>query len=172
MLFRIHEHLLHAPGFFVLGGNHIGVTEITRLGFETNASVVGVIRVQRQLHTSGRPGLALRVQRRMEIGNGRFEIPDDKPAQEREDTNADRGGERFSQEFIDGGNPKAKLSKIGASPNKTTTGTTVSFWPDPTIFASEGVEFVARTVTERLQTMAFLRVLSTYIFMILLTWMR
>ena len=68
----------------------------------------------------------------------------------------DRGGERFSQEFVDGGKPKAKLSKIGASPNKTTTGTTVSFWPDPTIFASEGVEFVARTVTERLQTMAFL----------------
>jgi len=68
----------------------------------------------------------------------------------------DRGGERFSQEFIDGGKPKAKLSKIGASPNKATTGTTVSFWPDPTIFASEGVEFVARTVTERLQTMAFL----------------
>jgi DNA gyrase subunit B len=68
----------------------------------------------------------------------------------------DRGGERFSQEFIDGGKPKAKLSKIGASPSKTTTGTTVSFWPDPTIFASEGVEFVARTVTERLQTMAFL----------------
>jgi len=68
----------------------------------------------------------------------------------------DRGGERFSQEFIAGGKPKAKLSKIGASPNKTTTGTTVSFWPDPTIFASEGVEFVARTVTERLQTMAFL----------------
>ena len=68
----------------------------------------------------------------------------------------DRGGERFSQEFIDGGKPKAKLSKIGASPNKSTTGTTVSFWPDPTIFASEGVEFVARTVTERLQTMAFL----------------
>jgi DNA gyrase subunit B len=68
----------------------------------------------------------------------------------------DRGGERFSQEFIDGGKPKAKLSKIGASPNKSITGTTVSFWPDPTIFASEGVEFVARTVTERLQTMAFL----------------
>jgi DNA gyrase subunit B len=68
----------------------------------------------------------------------------------------DRGGERFSQEFIDGGKPKAKLSKIAASPNKSVTGTTVTFWPDPTIFASEGVEFVARTVTERLQTMAFL----------------
>ena len=68
----------------------------------------------------------------------------------------DRGGERFTQEFVDGGKPKGKLSKIGASPNKSVTGTTVSFWPDPTIFASEGVEFVARTVTERLQTMAFL----------------
>jgi DNA gyrase subunit B len=32
----------------------------------------------------------------------------------------------------------------------------VSFWPDPTVFVSEGVDFSARTVTERLQTMAFL----------------
>ncbi len=68
----------------------------------------------------------------------------------------DRGGERFTQEFVDGGKPKGKISKVGASPNKSITGTTISFWPDPTIFASEGVEFVARTVTERLQTMAFL----------------
>ena len=36
------------------------------------------------------------------------------------------------------------------------TGTTVTFWPDPTIFVAEGTEFVARTVLERLQTMAFL----------------
>ncbi|HUC33587.1 MAG TPA: toprim domain-containing protein, partial [Ilumatobacteraceae bacterium] len=36
------------------------------------------------------------------------------------------------------------------------TGTTIEFWPDPTVFASEGTEFVARTVLERLQTMAFL----------------
>ena len=35
-------------------------------------------------------------------------------------------------------------------------GTTVTFWPDPTIFAAEGTEFVTRTVLERLQTMAFL----------------
>src|SRR5690606_6363776 len=35
-------------------------------------------------------------------------------------------------------------------------GTTVTFYPDPTIFAAEGTEFVARTVLERLQTMAFL----------------
>ena len=68
----------------------------------------------------------------------------------------DRDGNRYRQEFVDGGNPKNKLSKVGASPNKTTTGTTVTFWPDPTVFAAEGVEFVSRTVTERLQTMAFL----------------
>jgi DNA gyrase subunit B len=30
------------------------------------------------------------------------------------------------------------------------------FWPDPTVFSSEGTEFHARTVLERLQTMAFL----------------
>ncbi|MFZ9174538.1 MAG: DNA gyrase/topoisomerase IV subunit B, partial [Ilumatobacteraceae bacterium] len=68
----------------------------------------------------------------------------------------DRGGTRYRQEFVDGGKPKGKLAKVGASPNKSVTGTTITFWPDPTIFAAEGVEFVARTVTERLQTMAFL----------------
>ncbi|HBU75017.1 MAG TPA: DNA topoisomerase IV subunit B, partial [Acidimicrobiaceae bacterium] len=35
-------------------------------------------------------------------------------------------------------------------------GTTVTFWPDPTIFQVEGTEFVARTVLDRLQIMAFL----------------
>jgi DNA gyrase subunit B len=68
----------------------------------------------------------------------------------------DRDGVRYRQEFIDGGNPKGKIAKVGPSPNKTNTGTTISFSPDPTIFAAEGVEFVARTVTERLQTIAFL----------------
>ncbi len=68
----------------------------------------------------------------------------------------DRGGTRYRQEFVDGGKPKGKLAKVGASPNKSVTGTTITFWPDPAIFAAEGVEFVARTVTERLQTMAFL----------------
>ena len=69
----------------------------------------------------------------------------------------DRGGDRYSQEFVDGGKPKGKLSKSGKTPAKgRTTGTTIQFWPDPTIFLAEGVEFVARTVTERLQTMAFL----------------
>lgn len=68
----------------------------------------------------------------------------------------DRGGNRYRQVFVDGGKPKSKISKVGLSPTKGVTGTTVTFWPDPTVFAAEGVEFVARTVTERLQTMAFL----------------
>ena len=68
----------------------------------------------------------------------------------------DRDGTKYKQEFIDGGTPKTKIQKVGSSTSKTKTGTTISFWPDPTIFASEGVEFVARTVLERLQTIAFL----------------
>ncbi len=68
----------------------------------------------------------------------------------------DRDGSRYRQEFIDGGTPKTKIQKQGASQSKSKTGTTISFWPDPIIFASEGIEFVARTVLERLQTIAFL----------------
>lgn len=68
----------------------------------------------------------------------------------------DRDGTRFRQEFIDGGKPKSKIQKQGASPAKTATGTTISFWPDPEVFSSEGIEFVARTVVERMQTIAFL----------------
>lgn len=68
----------------------------------------------------------------------------------------DRDGNRYRQMFVDGGKPKSKISKVGLSPTKGVTGTTITFWPDPTVFAAEGVEFVARTVTERLQTMAFL----------------
>ena len=68
----------------------------------------------------------------------------------------DRDGAKYKQEFIDGGNPKTKIQKVGASSSKAKTGTTISFWPDPIIFASEGVDFVARTVLERLQTIAFL----------------
>ena len=68
----------------------------------------------------------------------------------------DRDGAKYRQEFIDGGNPKTKIQKVGTSASKTKTGTTISFWPDPIIFASEGIEFVARTVLERLQTIAFL----------------
>src|SRR4051794_37059318 len=67
----------------------------------------------------------------------------------------DRDGTRYRQEFAKGGKPQTKLEAVGKSP-RDRTGTTVTFWPDPTVFAAEGVEFVARTVLERLQTMAFL----------------
>ena len=69
----------------------------------------------------------------------------------------DRGGDRYEMSFENGGKLKSKLAKAGKTPAKgRKTGTSVTFYPDPTIFASEGVEFVARTVMERLQTMAFL----------------
>ena len=69
----------------------------------------------------------------------------------------DRDGTRHRQEFLNGGRPQGKLAPIGATPTRgRSTGTTVVFWPDPVIFAAEGTEFVARTVLERLQTMAFL----------------
>jgi DNA gyrase subunit B len=49
------------------------------------------------------------------------------------------------------------MAAVGETPGRgRRTGTSISFWPDPTIFSAEGVEFVARTVLERLQTMAFL----------------
>ena len=69
----------------------------------------------------------------------------------------DRGGDRYTMAFENGGKPKGKITKEGKTPARgRKTGTSVTFYPDPTIFASEGVEFVARTVMERLQTMAFL----------------
>jgi DNA gyrase subunit B len=69
----------------------------------------------------------------------------------------DRGGVRHRQEYAKGGQPQGKMHKVGETPKRgRATGTTITFWPDPTIFAAEGVEFIARTVLERLQTMAFL----------------
>jgi DNA gyrase subunit B len=69
----------------------------------------------------------------------------------------DRGGKHYRQEYAKGGKPQGKMVVVGDTPKRgRTTGTTITFWPDPTIFAAEGVEFVARTVLERLQTMAFL----------------
>ena len=69
----------------------------------------------------------------------------------------DRGGKRYRQEFAKGGKPQGKIEVAGDTPARgRKTGTTVTFWPDPTIFVAEGTEFVARTVLERLQTMAFL----------------
>ena len=53
------------------------------------------------------------------------------------------------------GQDRGRRRHAGAR-SATQTGTTVTFWPDPTVFLAEGTEFVARTVLERLQTMAFL----------------
>ncbi len=67
----------------------------------------------------------------------------------------DRDAKRYRIEFADGGKPTGKLEMIGDSP-KGRTGTTVTFWPDPIVFHSEGTEFRAQTLVERLQMMAFL----------------
>ena len=69
----------------------------------------------------------------------------------------DRDGNRYTQEYAKGGKPQGKIAVTGSTPAKVRrTGTSVSFWPDAGIFVAEGTEFVARTVLERLQTMAFL----------------
>jgi DNA gyrase subunit B len=65
----------------------------------------------------------------------------------------DRDGDHHEMEFVDGGKPTGKLGVTGKAP-RGRTGTTVTFWPDPTIF--EEIEFRAQTVVERLQVMAFL----------------
>jgi DNA gyrase subunit B len=67
----------------------------------------------------------------------------------------DRDGQRYRQEFAKGGKPQSKLEVVGKAP-RDRWGTTVTFWPDPNVFVAEGSEFSARTVLERLQTMAFL----------------
>jgi DNA gyrase subunit B len=67
----------------------------------------------------------------------------------------DRDGSRHRMEFAKGGVPQGKLEVVGKAP-RGRTGTTVTFWPDHEIFKSEGVEFRATTILERLQMMAFL----------------
>ncbi len=56
-------------------------------------------------------------------------------------------------EFADGGEVKKKLKSTGPAP-RDRTGTTVTFWPDASIF--DETEFRAQTILERLQMMAFL----------------
>jgi DNA gyrase subunit B len=69
----------------------------------------------------------------------------------------DRDGNHYQQEYAKGGKPQGKMAVVGPSPARgRRTGTSVTFWPDPTVFIAEGTEFVSRTVLERLQTMAFL----------------
>jgi DNA gyrase subunit B len=65
----------------------------------------------------------------------------------------DRDGKHHVAEFADGGEVKKKLKATGPAP-RDRTGTTVTFWPDATIF--EDTEFRAQTILERLQMMAFL----------------
>ncbi len=65
----------------------------------------------------------------------------------------DRGGKTYRMSFADGGNVDKALEEVGRS-SKRAHGTTVRFWPDPTIF--EETDFRAQTVLERLQIMAFL----------------
>jgi DNA gyrase subunit B len=65
----------------------------------------------------------------------------------------DREGKHHEMTFADGGVPQGKLTVTGEAP-RGRTGTTVTFWPDGTVF--ETTEFAARTILERLQMMAFL----------------
>jgi DNA gyrase subunit B len=67
----------------------------------------------------------------------------------------DRDGKHHQMAFVEGGRRFGKLEVTGKAP-RGRTGTTVTFWPDPTVFASEGTEFRAQTLLERLQIMAFL----------------
>ncbi len=65
----------------------------------------------------------------------------------------DREGQRHFIEFHRGGLVKTKLAVTGKAP-RGRTGTTVTFWPDSTIF--ETTEFRAETMLERFRMMAFL----------------
>ena len=66
-------------------------------------------------------------------------------------TEVARDGHRWRMEFADGGRPVGELQKLGSTDE---TGTTQTFWPDPTIF--ETVEFDFETLRARFQQMAFL----------------
>ncbi|MGQ0825175.1 MAG: DNA topoisomerase (ATP-hydrolyzing) subunit B [Actinomycetota bacterium] len=64
-----------------------------------------------------------------------------------------RDGARWEQTFVDGGEPTGPLRRV-AEADSSDTGTSVTFWPDPTIM--EELEFRAQTLLERLREMAFL----------------
>ena len=71
----------------------------------------------------------------------------------------DRDGRHWEAEFEKGGKLKRKVTDTGPAPKDRSTGeprtgTTVTFWPDASIF--DETEFRAQTVTERMQIMAFL----------------
>lgn len=62
-----------------------------------------------------------------------------------------RDGSKWTLSFKEGGNPTGRIKEAGPSKKR---GTTVTFWPDATIF--EEIEFRAQTLIERLREMAFL----------------
>ena len=69
-----------------------------------------------------------------------------------------RGGLVFRDEYKDGGHPVTELEK-GLLPavgkcNKSDTGTTVTFYPDPEIF--DTIEFKADTIRKKLKEIAYL----------------
>lgn len=65
----------------------------------------------------------------------------------------DRDGKRHFMDFENGGKLKTPLAVTGEAP-RGRTGTTVRFWPDPTIF--DETAFRPQTLLERFQMMAFL----------------
>ncbi len=72
---------------------------------------------------------------------------------ERLEIEIDREGKRHYMDFAKGGKVQTKLEVRGKAP-RDRTGTTIRFWPDPTIF--EEIEFRTQTLLERFQMMAFL----------------
>ena len=71
----------------------------------------------------------------------------------------DRDGQHWEAEFEKGGKVKQKVTATGPAPKDRSTGeprtgTTVTFWPDGTVF--DETEFRAQTIVERMQIMAFL----------------
>ncbi len=71
----------------------------------------------------------------------------------------DRDGQHWVAEFEKGGKTKQKVTASGPAPTDRSTGqprtgTTVTFWPDGSIF--DETEFRAQTIVERMQIMAFL----------------
>src|SRR5690554_2381434 len=67
------------------------------------------------------------------------------------DVEVKRQGHVWRQSYSQGGHPEAPLE---AHEDTDETGTTISFWPDPTIF--ESVDFDFETLRTRFQQMAFL----------------
>ncbi|MEX2533587.1 MAG: DNA topoisomerase (ATP-hydrolyzing) subunit B [Nitriliruptoraceae bacterium] len=53
------------------------------------------------------------------------------------------------------GEPDAPIERIADAPKGASTGTTISFWPDPDVFV-EGIEFSWDTITRRLRDTSFL----------------